>query len=267
MTIFTRTLQARQESIHKEQSRQQVVQLLGAKDKWKALGNALIDNDAYAPSDSKKYLTLSEFGIREEDVIPIDDATHDLETHLKELFSEPMLGFDTESVVGLTKLEQETDGLATIQVATPKRVYIFDALRIKSEAIRSHFRRFFLDESKLKLGHAVSSDLRSICLALDIPKEVEHIVDTWQIFKGLHPEEKHSNLSHICRRVLGKEICKAQTLTNWRRRPLRRSQLHYAAMDAFVVLRIYDQWLKQYGEQYLMHFVEQEDIREQVGDA
>jgi ribonuclease D len=67
--------------------------------------------------------------------------------------------------------------------------------------------------------------------------------------------------------VLGKEICKAQTLTNWKRRPLRKAQLHYAAMDAFVVIKIYERLLKEYGEQYLMHFVEEDELRQQVEDS
>lgn len=68
-------------------------------------------------------------------------------------------------------------------------------------------------------------------------------------------------MSHICRKLLGKEICKAQTLTDWRRRPLRRNQKHYAAMDAYVVVRIYQRLLDQYGEQYLSHFIEEDELR------
>ncbi len=44
--------------------------------------------------------------------------------------------------------------------------------------------------------------------------------------------------------MLGKELCKAQTLTNWQRRPLRKNQLHYAALDAYVVIKIYDKFIE-----------------------
>jgi ribonuclease D len=40
--------------------------------------------------------------------------------------------------------------------------------------------------------------------------------------------------------VLGKQICKEYTLTDWDRRPLFRNQLHYAALDAVVVLKIWE---------------------------
>lgn len=37
--------------------------------------------------------------------------------------------------------------------------------------------------------------------------------------------------------------------------------MHYAAMDAYVVLRIYQRMLSQYGEQYLSHFIEEDELR------
>ena len=53
-----------------------------------------------------------------------------------------------------------------------------------------------------------------------------------------------------------------QTLTNWGRRPLRPSQAHYAIMDAFVVLKIYEGMCQKYGEQYILHFVDEEEMKE-----
>jgi len=57
--------------------------------------------------------------------------------------------------------------------------------------------------------------------------------------------------------VLLKEVCKKQTLTNWARRPLRKNQLHYAAMDAFCVLKIYEGLANEVGENMLKYFLSQ----------
>lgn len=54
-----------------------------------------------------------------------------------------------------------------------------------------------------------------------------------------------------------------QTLTNWKRRPLRGSQVHYGCMDAFVVLKIYEQMLKEYGAQYVAYFVDEDELKEE----
>jgi ribonuclease D len=119
----------------------------------------------------------------------------------------------------LTKLEQETDGLAVIQVASYSNIYLFNCFKITSPLISNHFKAYFNGDG-LKLGHSVCQDLRAICTHLRIPRNVERVVDTWHIFKVLFPEENFSNLRHICKKLLGKEICKAQILSDWRRRPL-----------------------------------------------
>lgn len=51
---------------------------------------------------------------------------------------------------------------------------------------------------------------------------------------------KQFGLKNISKEILGKEICKLYTMTNWERRPLNKCQIHYAAMDSFIIFKIWD---------------------------
>ncbi|CAG9477591.1 unnamed protein product [Plasmodium vivax] len=44
------------------------------------------------------------------------------------------------------------------------------------------------------------------------------------------------SLSHLCQKFLGKNLNKQLQLSNWSRRPLMESQIHYAATDAYVLI-------------------------------
>lgn len=89
-----------------------------------------------------------------------------------------------------------------------------------------------------------------LAFGVDPKKEIriKKLVDICKVYKSLHPDSKYSSLAHICKEVLGKELDKNQTLTNWKRRPLRRNQTHYAALDAHVVIEVYNKFVKEYGQ-------------------
>ena len=54
-----------------------------------------------------------------------------------------------------------------------------------------------------------------------------------------------TGLNKVSQEVLEKQICKYEQISNWERRPLRKSQKHYAALDAFVLLRILDKLVER----------------------
>lgn len=77
-----------------------------------------------------------------------------------------------------------------------------------------------------------------------------NMIDLCKIYKAMNPESRYSSLAHICKQVLGKELCKTQTLTNWRRRPLRSNQIHYAGLDAYILIKIYEKLKEEYGQMF-----------------
>lgn len=62
------------------------------------------------------------------------------------------------------------------------------------------------------------------------------------LYPGIKP-----GLASITKTLIGKELCKEYTLTNWERRPLLKNQLHYAALDAVVVIKLWE-ILKEHPE-------------------
>lgn len=41
---------------------------------------------------------------------------------------------------------------------------------------------------------------------------------------------------------LGKQLSKFEQISNWSLRPLRRTQLHYGAMDAYILVKLYEEF-------------------------
>ncbi len=40
----------------------------------------------------------------------------------------------------------------------------------------------------------------------------------------------------MCKQLLGQEVCKAERMSNWEKRPLRLAQLHYGYLDAYCMI-------------------------------
>ena len=46
------------------------------------------------------------------------------------------------------------------------------------------------------------------------------------------------SLAKVIMDLLGKNVCKVEQISNWERRPLRQSQLHYAYSDAQILVEV-----------------------------
>jgi ribonuclease D len=149
------------------------------------------------------------------------------------------LGLDTESYVARTKFCTESELIATIQISDGKKAFVFDAKNISNPIIGEVLSGFFLNPKKILVGHTLQDDLDVTLNALGIKEKAKcQCIDVKFDFKKLHPG-KRAGLQSISEVILGKPICKNYTLTDWGRRPLLKNQLHYAALDAVVVIHIW----------------------------
>ena len=70
--------------------------------------------------------------------------------------------------------------------------------------------------------------------------EVKGFIDIVKLFKEKYPNETQNSLAFMTEKLIGKKISKYEQRSNWNRRPLKKTQLHYAALDAQICLHIFD---------------------------
>ena len=79
---------------------------------------------------------------------------------------------------------------------------------------------------------------------LDIEeKEYQELIknrvkDSSRLFNEVFPKEKRSNLAFMCEVLFKKKLSKYEQCSGWKSRPLRKAQLHYAALDSILPLKI-----------------------------
>ena len=128
-----------------------------------------------------------------------------------------MIGIDTESRVARTSLDREYDILATVQIATPKNVFIFDAIGMRKNKVKYEpICEFFKKKDVKIIGHTLAGDMNHDVTSLfGYTGKVEcQQIDVSPLFGVLYPEERRG-LTNVCKVLLGKELCKQYTMTNW----------------------------------------------------
>ena len=165
----------------------------------------------------------------------------------RELFTEFMnklessddkfVGLDTESHVSNNKV-------CLLQISLSTEIFLLDWDLLLNILDKSGFDRFnaTLFQKKIVVGFAVVDDVRN--LAKSSPKMEEskkmkkNVIDLLnvktEVLKLLDIDSNHKGLSGFCKSVLGLPLCKDEQIGNWSRRPLRQSQIVYAALDAWI---------------------------------
>lgn len=142
----------------------------------------------------------------------------------------PILGLDVETTL-------HSHALCLVQVATPGEVILFDALNLED---LSPLESLFGDPAVVKVIHNATFE-RSVLARVGL--RLFGVTDTLDLSKATRKgvEGGHS-LKAVCARELGLELDKSQQTSDWTRRPLTARQVAYAALDAEVLLALYDRF-------------------------
>ncbi|XP_056648131.1 exonuclease mut-7 homolog [Diorhabda sublineata] len=146
--------------------------------------------------------------------------------------------------------------LALMQIATRKNVFILDIINIgnKCPHLWQELGQFIFNNCDiLKVGFSFTGDIHMIRNALpylSFSTKQLGVFDLCSLWKHLEkfPEVKlpfevqkgGPSLSTLVQHCLGLPLDKSEQFSNWEKRPLRESQIMYAALDAYCLIQCYD---------------------------
>ena len=167
--------------------------------------------------------------------IRIVEHERDIAAACKTLAEQPVIGFDTETRPSFRP--GVTFRVSLLQLSTPTVCYLF---RLNKIPLAKPILQLLEDRRILKIGADGAGALRSL-------RQIRHFRDGGFVdLQGIAPEwgigEK--SLRKLSAIVLGRRVSKAQRLSNWEAATLTDKQQLYAATDAWVCTRIYEQLLR-----------------------
>uniref|UniRef100_A0A6M2CWE7 Putative exonuclease mut-7 n=1 Tax=Rhipicephalus microplus TaxID=6941 RepID=A0A6M2CWE7_RHIMP len=170
-----------------------------------------------------------------------------------------LVGIDAEwkPTMGLTPAR-----LSLVQLAVWDNVFVLDMLKLSEILSEEQWGQLYTDvlgsNEILKLGFGIAEDLKLLAETIKFPGgKVQNIVDLCSFAEKLRcdwpflMEPKvpkvpgHKGLSELTRTLLGLPLNKNEQCSDWENRPLRLSQMIYAAVDAFCLLEVYEELCKR----------------------
>ena len=167
--------------------------------------------------------------------ITVLEKDEDWEEVIPKLWRADILGFDTEAKPAFKK--GVYNPVSLIQLATDDEVFIIRNLLC---GFPGDLVRIFEDPSILKVGAAIRDDIKDLQKLRKFNAAGFEDISTIASENGVR-QIGAKNLTAI---FLGKRISKAQQTSNWEREQLTPAQLDYAATDAFLGLKVYEEFQK-----------------------
>lgn len=161
----------------------------------------------------------------------IIETVSDARSALTYLSRVDAVGFDTETRPSFQKGHQHT--VCLLQLATKDECFL---LRLNKIGFTDQLKSFLENPNIVKIGLSTKDDFNSLSkLGSFEPAgfvELQAMVRDWDI--------ADSSLQKIYAIMFGERITKGQRLTNWEADKLTEAQQHYAAIDAWACLKIFN---------------------------
>ena len=121
--------------------------------------------------------------------------------------------------------------LETLQLSTCDKVFVVDVPKLRKEPqfIDLVDKVFYQKGPQTLVGLNVKSDKALMNSILKTPHAFKEFVDL---------ESANEGLSKLALKHFSKPLSKYEQMSGWSIRPFRRAQLHYAALDAHILIRL-----------------------------
>ena len=196
--------------------------------------NKYIQEDIFEPHD-KSCININ---LKTQKIIFVNNAST-LKENLKFFRNSKYIGIDSEwSSSSFTVNNIETASILQLSNYCERTILIIDLIKMKDDKeFFDLFKQNFKD--KIFIGYAFNkSDIEQFFDELQNMFKDAEIIDLVDLYQNKFME-KAPSLKIMCEKVLGKKMCKYEQCSYWENRPLKKSQLHYAAFDAIVCVSLY----------------------------
>jgi ribonuclease D len=157
------------------------------------------------------------------------DSLDDLAFLNEELLGKPYVGVDTE----FRRTTKDNMRLALLQINDAEEIYLVDTVLINDP--KDHC-SFLFSDSVIKVFHSCKEDIEAIYSWTG--KKMINLFDT-QLAEAFLNGHYSIGYQGLVKEKIGITVDKGETRSNWIRRPLTDSQLHYAASDVDFLIDIF----------------------------
>ena len=163
--------------------------------------------------------------------IQVIDNAADARAAVRYLSRQPIVGFDSETRPSFRR--GNTHNVALVQLSNHDICFLF---RINKIGFVEPLRNFLQLDSVVKIGLSIKDDFHGLHKLGEFePGGFVELQDYVREF-GI----ADASLQRIYAILFGERISKGQRLTNWEAAELTAAQQHYAALDAWSCIRIYE---------------------------
>lgn len=164
-------------------------------------------------------------------IVRIVDTVEKADIAISELLSYGVVGFDTETRP--TFKRGVVNKVSLLQLSAGNVAYLF---RLHKIGITDSIVSFLENDKVLKIGISLKDDYQALRRRREFAPA--GFVDLQDVVAKMGIADR--SLQKIYALLFAERISKSQRLSNWEIDELSESQMHYAAIDAWAALKIYD---------------------------